>query len=109
MFERNPMKTKHAISSAVLLLAGSLLPVYAQTHVDPPKTENIGPNTEINVVTPTNTIWGTRGLTQTGSAEALGEGRLIFGLDGSWYQQSEVVAPITPNKNANIFSGIGAI
>lgn len=103
------MKTKHAISPAFLLLAGSLLPLYAQTHVDPPKTESIGPNTEIKVVTPTNTFYATRGLSQTGSAEALGEGRLLFGLNGSWYQQQQAVLPITPNKNANIFTGIGAL
>jgi hypothetical protein len=55
----------------------------APVDVDPPVTENIGAETEIRVVAPTNTFYGTRGLSQTASAEALGQGRLIFGLNGS--------------------------
>ena len=105
------MKTKYSTSMAFLLMAGSLLPVYSQTNVDPPVTENIGPNTELTVISPTNTMYGTRGLTQTGSAEALGEGRLIFGLNGSWYQQKEApvaAAPNNPNKGANLFTGLGS-
>jgi outer membrane protein OmpA-like peptidoglycan-associated protein len=110
------MKTKSIFSNlvpALLLLAGTSLPVAvkAQTDVDPPKTEEIGPNTEIEVVTPTNTMYATRGLSQTGSAEALGEGRLVFGLTGAWYQQDQApraAAPGNPQAGANIFTGIGA-
>ncbi len=98
--------------SAFLLMAGFILPaaLYAETtHVDPPKTEEIAANTEIKVVTPTNTFYGTRGLTQTGSAEALGEGRLLFSLSGSMYQQQQAMLPLTPDKDAKIFTGIGAL
>ncbi len=78
----------------------------AQT-IDPPVIEEIGPNTELKVVPPTNTFYGTRGLSQTNSAEALGEGRLIFGFSGSWYQQQRNFSGV-PNKDANIFAGIGS-
>src|SRR6186997_2874827 len=116
-FERTLMKTLPATLSklfpALLLLAGTTLPigVYAQTDVDPPKAEEIGPNTDIEVLSPTNTFYGTRGLSQTGSAEALGEGRLVFGITGSWYQQNQspqVLAPNNPQSGANIFTGIGS-
>jgi outer membrane protein OmpA-like peptidoglycan-associated protein len=116
-FERTLMKTQPVtiprLLSALALLAGSVLPsaAVAQTDVDPPKTEAIGPNTDIKVITPTNTFYGTRGLTQTGSAEALGEGRLLFGVNGAWYQQGQAPvaqAPDNPQKGANIFTGIGA-
>ncbi len=70
--------------------------------------EHIGATTEIKVIAPTNTMYGTRGLPQTSSAEALGEGRLIFGLNGSFYQQQKNFSG-APNKGANFFTGIGSI
>ncbi|MEO7424845.1 MAG: OmpA family protein [Fibrobacteria bacterium] len=76
--------------------------------MDPPVIEHIGANTEIKVTSPTNTWYGTRGLSQTASAEALGEGRLIFGLNGSFYSQDREFA-LSPNKNAKFFTGIGSI
>jgi outer membrane protein OmpA-like peptidoglycan-associated protein len=79
-----------------------------QTNVDPPVLEHIEANTEIKVTAPTNTFYGTRGLSQTASAEALGQGRLIFGLNGSFYQQQKAF-PGAPNKGANFFTGIGSI
>jgi outer membrane protein OmpA-like peptidoglycan-associated protein len=79
-----------------------------KTDVDPPVMEHIDANTEIRVVAPTNTWYGTRGLSQTGSAEALGSGRLIFGLNGSYYRQQKNFAG-APNKGANFFTGIGSI
>lgn len=84
------------------------LPSHGQTDVDPPVTAKIEANTDIHVVAPTNTFFGTRGLSQTASAEALGEGRLTFGTYGSWYQQQRSFLGV-PNKNANIFTGIGSI
>lgn len=78
------------------------------TDVDPPVTEQIGPYTDIKVVAPSNTAYGTRGLSQTASAEALGEGRLVFGLHGNWYQQQTTYAN-APNDGANIFTAIGSI
>src|SRR6185369_5686329 len=86
-FERTPMKTQtlqiRRLFPALMVLGSVLVPslATAQTDVDPPKTEAIGPNTEIKVITPTNTLYGLRGLPQIGSAEALGEGRLVFGVN----------------------------
>jgi outer membrane protein OmpA-like peptidoglycan-associated protein len=80
----------------------------ATADVDPAETEKIGANTEISVTSPTNTFFGTRGLSQTSSAEALGQGRLIFGVQGSYYQQQKGF-PGAPDKDANIFSGRGSV
>jgi outer membrane protein OmpA-like peptidoglycan-associated protein len=96
--------------SAILLFAAAH-PSLAQVdpvNVDPPVTEHIEANTEIKVTSPTNTFYGTRGLSQTSSAEALGEGRLIFGLNGSFYNQQKNFLK-GPNKGANFFTGIGSI
>ncbi len=40
-------------------------------------------------VAPTNTLNGTRGLSQTPAAEALGAGRLVMGISGPWYRQAK--------------------
>jgi outer membrane protein OmpA-like peptidoglycan-associated protein len=104
------MKTQRILAVSLL----TLLPVLAHsqadpiTNVDPPVTEHIGAYTEIHVTAPTNTWYGTRGLSQTASAEALGEGRLIFGLNGSFYNQQRSFIG-GPNKGANLFTGIGSI
>jgi outer membrane protein OmpA-like peptidoglycan-associated protein len=108
-FIRGMNKTKIVLLSFALSLpALSRAQADSTTQVDPPVTEHIGANTEIRVVAPTNTWYGTRGLSQTASAEALGQGRLIFGLNGSYYQQQKDFAG-GPNKNANFFTGIGSI
>ena len=57
---------------------------------------------------PTTTAWGTRGLSQTSSAEALGAGRLNVNLQGTWYRQQDAY-PGTPNAGANIATGLGAL
>ncbi len=88
--------------------AASLAMGQIKTEVDPPVTAKIDANTDINVTTPTNTFFGTRGLSQTASAEALGEGRLIFAMTGSWYLQQREFSG-SPNKDANIFTGIGTV
>jgi outer membrane protein OmpA-like peptidoglycan-associated protein len=56
---------------------------------------------------PATTAWGTRGLSQTASAEALGAGRLDVTLQGAWYQQKDFF-PGTPNARANIATGVGS-
>ena len=94
--------------AALAILAQATITMAQSTDVDPPVTEHIAANTEIRVVAPTNTFYGTRGLPQTGSAEALGQGRLIFGLNGSFYNQQKEFAG-GPNKGANFFTGIGSI
>jgi|WetSurMetagenome_2_1015567.scaffolds.fasta_scaffold00025_77 outer membrane protein OmpA-like peptidoglycan-associated protein len=57
---------------------------------------------------PTTTAFGTRGLSQTASAQSLGAGRLNLTVQGAWYQQKDVF-PGTPNSGANIATGIGAL
>jgi outer membrane protein OmpA-like peptidoglycan-associated protein len=108
MQKQKNILTRQLVPSLFLLGYGFLAFSYAQTDVDPPVTARIEANTDINVTSPTNTFYGTRGLTQTASAEALGEGRLIFGFYGSWYQQQKDFSG-APNKDANIFTGIGSI
>ena len=94
----------YLFSAALFLIPG---PLQAQANVDPPALESIGPTTPIKLVPPTNTWYGTRGLSQTGSAEALGEGRLIFGFHGSGYRQ-DAEFPGGPTRDAKIFTGIGS-
>ncbi len=61
------------------------------------------------VPSPTNTWYGTRGLTQVSSAEGLGAGRLILGLQGAgWYRQT-LHFPGVPNHGADIFNASGSI
>ena len=52
----------------------------------------------------TMTTWGTRGLTQTASAESQATGRLSVNLSGNWYQQNRIIQN-APNTGANIGSG----
>lgn len=91
-------------------LAGLLtapLPAAAQSataDVDPPVIEHIEDTTTVEVTAPTNTWLGTRGLSHTPSAEALGEGRLVLGIAGPWYRQERAFTGV-PNENADIFTG----
>lgn len=93
---------------AVLTLAANSPADEPFVAVDPPVNDSIKADTDIRVVSPTNTWYGTRGLSQTASAEALGQGRLIFGLNGTFYRQQKQFIG-APNKGANIFPGIGSI
>jgi outer membrane protein OmpA-like peptidoglycan-associated protein len=54
---------------------------------------------------PPLTFNATRGLTQTASAEALGEGRLSFNLIGSWYSQENSFQKV-PLANSDITTGL---
>src|SRR6185295_12836075 len=104
MENRNtPFRSLIALLAAVPFGAGPL----AQTHVDPPPIEAIGANTDVYILPPTTNFYGTRGLSQTNSAEALGEGRIIFGFHGTGYQQQREFTGV-PNKDARIFTGIGS-
>jgi outer membrane protein OmpA-like peptidoglycan-associated protein len=103
-------KSVFGILSVAGLLAARA-PVWSQgatAHVDPPVIEHIEDTTDIKVVAPTNTMQGTRGLSQTSSAEALGEGRLVFGLHGPWYRQQKEFQGV-PNAKADIFTGVGTV
>lgn len=104
----NAIGTLKTLAAFLLLtMAQATRAELAPTDVDAPVTEEIEADTDIKVVAPTNTFYGTRGLSQTASAEALGEGRLIFGFQGAWYQQQRSFAG-GPNIDANIFTGIGS-
>lgn len=59
-------------------------------------------------IAPTNTLNGTRGLTQTPAAEALGPGRLVLGVSGPWYRQGKSFSG-TPNRAADIFTGVATM
>jgi outer membrane protein OmpA-like peptidoglycan-associated protein len=61
-------------------------------------------------INPSMSCYATRGLTQTISAEAMGEGRMTVNVQGSWYQQKQNYPLFqVPDSGANIFSGIGAL
>jgi outer membrane protein OmpA-like peptidoglycan-associated protein len=96
---------------AALGLLAFRIPAGAQgatAAVDPPVIEHIEDTTTVKVIAPTNTMQGTRGLSQTASAEALGEGRLVFGLHGPWYRQERKFQGV-PNQKADIFTGVGTV
>jgi outer membrane protein OmpA-like peptidoglycan-associated protein len=59
--------------------------------------------------TPPTTTWnGTRGLSQTYAAEAMGGGRLTVSVLGSWYHQKNSV-PSAPYQNADMLTETGSI
>jgi outer membrane protein OmpA-like peptidoglycan-associated protein len=93
---------------AALAWAGPAGAQAVVAQVDPPVIEHIEDTTTVEFIQPTNTMQGTRGLPQTSSAEALGEGRLVLGLNGPWYRQQQSFAGV-PNAKADIFTGIGSV
>jgi outer membrane protein OmpA-like peptidoglycan-associated protein len=65
---------------------------------------------EEQTINPTTTVYATRGMTQTASAEPLGAGRLTFSLQGAWYQQQRnFLDQHAPDSGANILTGMGAV
>jgi outer membrane protein OmpA-like peptidoglycan-associated protein len=70
--------------------------------------EDMPDSLRIRPISPTNTLYGTRGLSQTPSAEALGANRLVLGLSSPWYRQTRTF-PGVPNRHADIITGIGTI
>ena len=59
---------------------------------------------------PTMLQWnGTRGLSQTRSAEALGEGYLALSAVGSAYEVDKGVPGLTPRSGADVFTGTYAL
>jgi len=104
-----PIKPLHLFTACAALAWAC--PAGAQAvmaQIDPPVIEHIEDTTTVELIQPTNTMQGTRGLSQTASAEALGEGRLVLGLNGPWYRQERSFAG-TPNAKADIFTGIGSL
>jgi outer membrane protein OmpA-like peptidoglycan-associated protein len=115
------MRREEAVMSALNLTtipifaawaAFAAAPASAQSRlnaqIDPPVIEHIEDTTTVEMIQPTNTMQATRGLPQTSSAEALGEGRLVLGLNGPWYRQQRTYAG-APNAKADIFTGIGSV
>lgn len=97
-------RSKLLLWTAALAWAAAPTKAPAQADVDPPALDEIEDTTDITVTDPTNTWYGTRGLPHTSSAEALGQGRVILGLNGPWYRQSRTY-PGVPNLDADIFAG----
>ena len=108
------MKSKSTLSAGILpmFLAVSLaLPAAGAEEVAyeiQPSEERMPDSLNIKETAPTNTLQGTRGLTQTPSGEALGAGRLVLGLNGPWYRQEKNFSGV-PNQKADIFTGIGTL
>ncbi len=63
---------------------------------------------ETAVIVPSTNFTATRGLTQTASAEPMGDGRLTFSLTGTWYRQDSSFNANVPQKDADITTGIAA-
>jgi outer membrane protein OmpA-like peptidoglycan-associated protein len=59
-------------------------------------------------IAPPTTLHATRGISQTVSAEPVGEGRLTICLTGSWYKQEISYLPITPEAGTQITNGLSA-
>lgn len=108
------MSSKSTLSAGILpmFLAVSLaLPAVAAEEVAyeiQPSEEKMPDSLNIRETAPTNTLQGTRGLTQTPSGEALGTGRFVLGLNGPWYRQEKNFSGV-PNQKADIFTGIGTL
>lgn len=97
-------RSKLLIWTAALAGAAAPMKALAVTDVDPPALDEIEDTTDITVTDPTNTWYGTRGLPHTGSAEALGQGRLILGINAPWYRQTRTFQGV-PNRDADIYAG----
>lgn len=108
------MNSKSTLSAGILpmFLAVSLVLPAAGAEAVPyeiqPVEDRMPDSLSIKETAPTNTLQGTRGLTQTPSGETLGAGRLVLGLNGPWYRQEKNFTGV-PNQKADIFTGIGNI
>ena len=104
----NPNSKALLAACAALAWAAPTIAQGPSAQVDPPAIEHIEDTTTVEIIQPTNTMQGTRGLPQLSSAEAMGEGRLVLGLTGPWYRQQRTYAG-APNARADIFTGIGSV
>jgi outer membrane protein OmpA-like peptidoglycan-associated protein len=59
------------------------------------------------VLSPATTLWATRGLPQTASAEPMGAGRLTISIAGTWYKQDRSIPNAAP-QSADVTTGIAA-
>ena len=87
-----------AILSFVALLAMPVLLLHSGS---------FGADSDTVMLSPATTMWATRGLTQTASAEPMGAGRLTFNLTATWYKQ-DAIMPTAPVKDADVTTGIAA-
>ena len=60
------------------------------------------------MLSPATTLWATRGLSQTTSAETMGAGRLTVNLTGTWYSQERGFLNAAW-QGSDITTGIAAI
>jgi outer membrane protein OmpA-like peptidoglycan-associated protein len=93
---KNPIKS--IVLSAALAAASAVVPISAASGAEP----------DVVPLSPATTMWATRGLTQTASAEPMGEGRLTFTLTGTWYKQGTVFPGIVPPQDADVTTGTAA-
>lgn len=82
------------LTAAIVLVCMGIFPVFASV--------------TIADTSPTITLNATRGLSQTSSAEALGDGRLTVAAHGTWYQQAYRLIGV-PAVGAHLITGIGAM
>lgn len=92
---RNPAK---GISLAVA--TGAMAALLWSTNVQ-------GAGSDTVTLSPATTMWATRGLTQTVSAEPMGTGRLTVSLMGTWYRQKLDILNAAP-VGAGVMTGIVA-
>jgi outer membrane protein OmpA-like peptidoglycan-associated protein len=90
---KNPVKS--------ILLSAALVTISAGA----PNSGASGTEPDTVPLSPATTMWATRGLTQTASAEPMGEGRLTFALTGTWYKQGPSFPGIIPPEDADVTTG----
>jgi len=90
----NPLKS--VLSSAAIIAASAWV-----LHAATPKTAAVSAS-DTTAASPATAFWGMRGLSQTVSAEPMGDGRLTVGMTGSWYGQ-EANGPL---QEMSVLNGI---
>jgi outer membrane protein OmpA-like peptidoglycan-associated protein len=68
-------------------------------------TDTFSAGSDTAAPSPATTMWATRGLSQTSSAEPMGDGRLTINLTGTWYKQAMAFTG-TPVQDADINTGV---
>ena len=98
----------HSVPLRAVLALLVFAPIVRAAEVDGPDEEIMPDSLRTGPLAPTGTFNGTRGLSQTPAAEALGPGRLVIGLSGPWYRQERSFGGV-PNRRADIITGVGTV